>query len=135
MIIFLQQASNCREAAALLSNADLPTPVAFAKYDHSNEYNRQLRAGAPDMFNHSAYPALLVFQEGMHEISFKGGREAFELVDYMTAVAQGLDPIEEAIKSKPGLYKCKADFHPLLMAELDTDTMRGLSGYITYSIF
>jgi len=116
----LEQAPNYREAAALFSNADLPTPVAFAKYDDANEYNRQLRAGAPDVFNYSAYPALLVFKEGKHEF-YRGGRESHELVDYMTAVAQGLDPVEEEKKSKPGLYKREPDFDPLLMAELDMD--------------
>jgi len=114
------QAPNFREAAALLASADLPQPVVFAKYDDANEYNRQLRAGAPDVFNYTAYPALLVFKEGKHE-KYLGGRESHELVDYMTAVAKGLDPVEEEKKSKPGLYKREVDFDPLLMAELDTD--------------
>jgi len=115
-----QLAPNYREAAALLSNADLPTPVTFAKYDDSTEYNRQLRAGAPEVYNYSAYPALLVFKDGKHE-RYGGGREAHELIDYMTAVAKGLDPIEEEAKAKPGLYKREPDFEPLLFAELDTD--------------
>ena len=103
-----------------MANQDLPTPVKFAKYDDGDEYNRQLRAGAPDVYNYTAYPALLVFKDGKHE-KYLGGRESHELVDYMTAVAKGLDPIEEEKKSKPGLYKREVDFDPLLMAELDVD--------------
>ena len=114
------QAPNFREAAAIVANQDLPTPVKFAKYDDADEYNRRLRAGAPDMYNFTAYPALFVFKEGKHEW-FRGGRESHEIVDYMTAVAKGLDPIEEEKKSKPGLYKREPDFDPLLMAELDVD--------------
>jgi len=115
-----QLAPQFREAAAILANQDLPTPVKFAKYDDADEYNRRLRAGAPDMYNFTAYPALFVFKEGKHEW-FRGGRESHEIVDYMTAVAKGLDPIEEEKKSKPGLYKREPDFDPLVMAELDID--------------
>lgn len=115
-----QLAPNFREAAAVVSTMDLPTPVVFAKYDDSTEYNRQLRAGAPDVYNYTAYPALLVFKEGKHEF-FLGGREALEIADYMAYVAQGKDPIEEEKKSKPGLYKKEPDYDPLVFAELDID--------------
>ena len=114
------QAPNFREAAALMHGQDLPTPVVFGKYDDGDDYNRRLRAGAPDVYNYTAYPALLVFKEGKHE-RYLCGRETHELVDYMTYVSKGLDPIEEEKKSKPGLYKREPDFDPLLMAELDTD--------------
>ncbi len=37
-----------REAAAILSTADLPRPVVLAKYDDSTDSQRRLRAGAED---------------------------------------------------------------------------------------
>merc|ERR1719379_2847367 len=40
-----------RKAAAKLHEADLPVPVVLAKMDDTDEGNRQLRAGAEDMFN------------------------------------------------------------------------------------
>eukprot|EP00960_Hanusia_phi_P050038 759951-Hanusia_phi.AAC.2 len=108
-----------REAAAIMEGMDLPDRVVFAKYDDSDEYNRKLRAGAPDVFDFQSYPALYVFRYGKHE-RYLGGREASEIVLYMTSVARGLDPQEEERKAKPGLYKSKVDYDPLVFADLDT---------------
>lgn len=115
-----QLAPNYREAAAILADEDLPTPVVFAKYDDSTDYQRQLRAGAPDMFDYQAYPSLFVFRHRKHE-RYTGGREADDLVFYMSAVAKGLDPEEEEKKSKPGFYKKEADYNENVLMELYTE--------------
>lgn len=109
-----------REAAAILANADLPKPVVLAKYDDSTDSQRQLRAGAEDVFNFNAYPALYVFEDGKHK-KYTGGREAKDIVNYMTAVAKGLDPHDEELKQKPGLYKEMADYDPAIFAELEPE--------------
>ena len=49
-----QLAPQYREAAKELAKADLPVPVVLAKMDDTNEDNRRLRAGAPEMFNLSS---------------------------------------------------------------------------------
>ena len=56
------------------------------------------------VFNFNAYPALFVFEDGKHK-KYTGGREAKDIVMYMTAVSKGLDPHDEEAKLKPGLYK------------------------------
>jgi hypothetical protein len=56
------------------------------------------------VFNFNAYPALYVFEDGKHK-RYTGGREAKDIVLYMTAVSKGLDPHDEEAKLKPGLYK------------------------------
>ena len=66
MYTYQELAPHYREAAKLLQEMDLPTPVVLAKYNDGDEYNRRLRAGSPEMYNYSAYPALLVFQDGEH---------------------------------------------------------------------
>ena len=146
-----QLAPNFREAAALLheARAELPTPVVLAKFDDSDEYNRNLRAGAEDMYNYTSYPSLFIWKQsekchsnvlipqemkdagkgeqptwcGKRE-RYIGGREAHEIADYMTYVAKGLDPIEEEKKTKPGLYKKRPDFDPLVFADLDEDNFQ-----------
>ena len=146
-----QLAPNFREAAALLheARADLPTPVVLAKFDDSDEYNRNLRAGAEDMYNYTSYPSLFIWKQsekchssvlipqemkdagkgeqptwcGKRE-RYIGGRDAHEIADYMTYVAKGLDPIEEEKKTKPGLYKKRPDFDPLVFADLDEDNFQ-----------
>ena len=45
-------APHYREAAKLLQEMDLPTPVVLAKYNDGDEYNRRLRAGSPEMYNY-----------------------------------------------------------------------------------
>jgi len=104
-----QLAAPYREAAEQLENLDLPRKVKLAKYNDGDEYNRQLRAGAPDMYNYTSYPSLFVFDKGEHT-PYYGGRTAEDIVFYMTAVAKGLDPHEEELKTKPGLYKDKPEF-------------------------
>jgi hypothetical protein len=56
------------------------------------------------VFNFNAYPALYVFEDGKHK-RYTGGREAKDIVNYMTAISKGLDPHDEELKQKPGLYK------------------------------
>lgn len=114
-------APHYREAAKQLSALDLPTPVVLAKYDDGDEYNRRLRAGAPEMYNYSAYPALLVFQDGEHEF-YRGGREPEDIVMYMSALAKGLDPQKEEEKRRPGLYKKEKDYDPAFMIDLEPET-------------
>ncbi|EKX34975.1 hypothetical protein GUITHDRAFT_53227, partial [Guillardia theta CCMP2712] len=75
-------APKLREAAAIMDGMDLPARVVFAKYDDSNEYNRRLRAGAPEVYDFQSYPALYVFRDGKHE-RYLGGRETHEIVSYM----------------------------------------------------
>jgi hypothetical protein len=56
------------------------------------------------VYNFNAYPALFVFEDGKHR-RYTGGREAKDIVLYMSAVSKGLDPHDEEAKLKPGLYK------------------------------
>ena len=113
-------APHYREAAKQLHAMDLPTPVVLAKYNDGDEYNRRLRAGAPEMYNYSAYPALLVFQDGEHEF-YRGGREPEDIVFYMSALAKGLDPHKEEEKQRPGLYKKEPHYDPKLMIDLEPE--------------
>jgi len=113
-------APHYREAAKLLQEMDLPTPVVLAKYNDGDEYNRRLRAGSPEMYNYSAYPALLVFQDGEHEF-YRGGREPEDIVFYMSALAKGLDPRKEEEKQRPGLYKKEPHYDPKLMIDLEPE--------------
>lgn len=83
-----------RVAAAELAAADLPRKVVLAKYNDGDDYNRRLRAGAPDVYNFTSYPSLFVLDDGEHE-RYGGGREADDIVFHMSAVAKGLDPYEE----------------------------------------
>ena len=45
-----------------------------------------------------------MFEDGKHK-KYTGGRDAKDIVNYMTAVAKGLDPHDEELKQKTGLYK------------------------------
>lgn len=123
-----QLAPQFREAAKQLAKADLPTPVVLAKMDDTNEDNRRLRAGAPEMFNFSSYPSLFVIKDGQygggwptkggkHEW-YGGGREAEDIVFHMSAVAKGLDPYDEEKKLRPGLYKKDDDYDPRIIRDL-----------------
>jgi len=100
-----------REAADILSGMrkELPVPVKFAKLDDSDEYNREGRFGAEDMYNFSSYPALFVFRNGEMESPYYGGREVDDIVFWMAALARGQDPIEEEKYGRPGLYKHRHD--------------------------
>ena len=82
-----------RKAAALLDDTDLPRKVVLAKYDDSTDSQRQLRAGAEDVFNYKAYPSLFIFDHGKHQ-RYGGGRESKDIVAFMSAYAKGLDPYE-----------------------------------------
>lgn len=123
-----QLAPQYREAAKRLAKADLPTPVVLAKMDDTNEDNRRLRAGAPEMFNFSSYPSLFIIKDGQygggwptkggkHEW-YGGGREAEDIVFHMSAVAKGLDPYDEEKKLRPGLYKKDDDYDPRIIRDL-----------------
>merc|ERR1719301_484165 len=123
-----QLAPQYRAAAKTLAAADLPTPVVLAKMDDTNEDNRRLRAGAPEMFNFSSYPSLFVIKDGeygggwptkggKHEW-YGGGREAEDIAFHMTAVAKGLDPHDEEKKMRPGLYKKDDDYDPRIIRDL-----------------
>lgn len=102
-------APHYREAASQLATkkAELGVSVKLAKLDDGDEYNRQARYGAEDMYNYSSYPALFVFKNGKMDHPYYGGRETEDIVFYMSAVAKGLDPWEEEKKLRPGLYKGK----------------------------
>ena len=104
-----------------MSKLDLPTPVKLAKYDDADEYNRRLRAGSPEMYNYTSYPTLLVFQDGEHEF-YRGGREAEDIVLYMSSLSKGLDPLKEEEKLRPGLYKKEAGYDPAVMIDLEPET-------------
>jgi hypothetical protein len=112
-----------REAASLLEAADLPRPVVLAKYDDSTDSQRRLRAGAEDVFNYNAYPALIIFDDGKHK-HYTGGRNAQDIVTFMTAYSKGLDPHVEEINSKPGLYKNLPDYDPDVFLDLDPETFK-----------
>jgi hypothetical protein len=94
------------------------------------------------VFNYNAYPALIIFENGKHS-KYAGGREAKDIVAYMTAVSKGLDPQDEEVKSRPGLYKGfnyftssslsppfilvfspgMTDYDPKIFMELEPETM------------
>jgi thiol-disulfide isomerase/thioredoxin len=112
-----------REAASLLATADLPRPVVLAKYDDSTDSQRRLRAGAEDVFNYNAYPALIIFDDGKHK-PYTGGRNTQDIVTFMTAYSKGLDPHIEEIKTKPGLYKDLPDYDPNIFLDFDPDTFK-----------
>jgi len=111
-----------REAASRMADMDLPYKVKFAKMDDSDEYNRQLRAGAEDVFNFTSYPTMLVFKnddipvgnpehwvknyQGKQWQYYGGGRESAEdFIFYLTSVANGEDPFDNERKVRPGFYK------------------------------
>lgn len=140
-----------REAAQLVSEAnDLPVPVVFAKYNDGNEYNRQLRGGAPDVFNYSGYPALLVFKTKKHPEAnpdhwtrkynkkkwqfYGGGREhAEDFVFYLSCVSKGTDPFTEERKIKPGFYKPGGKHESNLVLDLEPDGEMGFNKTILAS--
>ena len=105
----------------MLASTNLPRPVAVAKYDDSTDSQRRLRAGAEDVFNFNAYPALYIFEHGKHK-RYTGGREVKDIVFHMTAVSKGLNPEDEEAKMKPGLYKEMADYNPSVFMDLDPET-------------
>lgn len=122
-----------RKAAAKLHDADLPVPVVLAKMDDTDEGNRALRAGAEDMFNYTSYPSLFTFSNTKPEGKlgewskkyenkwynyFAGGREADEIVSFMSALAKNLDPFEEEKKQRPGLYRKEPDYDPEVVYDL-----------------
>ncbi|GMH61020.1 hypothetical protein TrST_g359 [Triparma strigata] len=117
-----QLAPQYREAAAELAKADLPKNVVLAKFDDGDDYNRRLRAGAPDVYNFTSYPSLFVLQDGEHE-RYGGGREADDIIFHMSAVAKGLDPYEEELKTKPGLYKDDPERSKYVRDLLDEEEM------------
>jgi len=108
-----QLAPHYRSAAAELKTMDLPKKVFLAKMDDGDEANRRLRAGAEDMYNFTSYPSLFVLQDGEHE-RYGGGREHDGIVFHMSSVAKGLDPYEEELKTKPGLYKSNDDYKTVI---------------------
>ncbi len=73
------------------------------------------------VFNYNAYPALIIFENGKHS-KYTGGREAKDIVNYMSAVSKGLDPHEEEAKLRPGLYKEMADYDPKVFMELEPES-------------
>eukprot|EP00618_Florenciella_parvula_P036072 CAMPEP_0119474524 /NCGR_PEP_ID=MMETSP1344-20130328/5743_1 /TAXON_ID=236787 /ORGANISM="Florenciella parvula, Strain CCMP2471" /LENGTH=583 /DNA_ID=CAMNT_0007507845 /DNA_START=43 /DNA_END=1794 /DNA_ORIENTATION=- len=117
-----EMAPKYREAAAQLAakKSELAVPVKFAKLDDGDEYNREARFGAEDVYNYSSYPALFVFKDGKMDSPYYGGREVEDLVDHMTALANGKDPWEEEKKRRPGLYKTKCGQE--VVAELEPET-------------
>ena len=114
-----------REAAAILEAADLPRPVVLAKYDDSTDSQRRLRAGAEDVFNFNAYPALYIFEDGKHR-PYTGGRNTNDIVTFMTAVSKGLDPHLEEKKAAPGLYKNLPDYDPKVFLDLDPESFKSV---------
>lgn len=130
-----------REAAkeiAAADSTDFPVPVLFAKYNDGDEYNRQLRGGAPDVFNYTGYPALLLFKSPKHPVANKehwtrkyekkkwqfygGGRETpDDFWDYLSAVSKGLDPFAEERKAKPGFYKKGGKHETTMVVDLEPD--------------
>lgn len=140
-----------REAAQLMSEAtDLPVPVVFAKYNDGNEYNRQLRGGAPDVFNYSGYPALLVFKTKKIEEAnpehwvkkynkkkwqfYGGGREhAEDFTFYLDCLARGKDPFKEERTLKPGFYKKGGKHESPLVLDLEPEGEMGFNTTILAS--
>lgn len=130
-----------REAAkeiAAADSTDFPVPVIFAKYNDGDEYNRQLRGGAADVFNYTGYPALLLFKSPKHPVANKehwthkyekkkwqfygGGRESpDDFWDYLSAVSKGLDPFAEERKTKPGFYKKGGKHETTMVVDLEPD--------------
>ena len=97
----------------------------LAKYDDSTESQRRLRAGAEDVFNYNAYPALFIFDDGKHK-PYTGGRNTQDIVTFLTAYSKGLDPHVEEINAKPGLYKDLPDYDPDIFLDLDPDTFKSI---------
>ena len=102
-----------RDAAAKLATASLTRPVVLAKYDDSTEEQRKLRAGAA--YNFQSYPALVVFDQGKAQ-RYTGGLDAAEIVSYMTAVSNGVAPIEH--KSGTGLFESMPSYDEDVVTEL-----------------
>lgn len=127
-----------REAAKMMNKMDLPYKVKFAKLDDSDEYNRQLRAGAEDMFNFTSYPTLIVFKDEDIEVAnpdhwvkkykgkdwqyYGGGRDSAEdLVFYLSAIAKGEDPFDNERKTRPGFYKKGGKHESDAVVDLEPD--------------
>jgi hypothetical protein len=49
-----------------------------------------------------------VFKDGEMLSGYYGGREVDDMVAWMGALSKGLDPIDEEIKQRPGLYKVRS---------------------------
>lgn len=130
----------CRHCKALASKyraaaSRLRGKVAFGRMDDTNNENQQLRAGTPEMYNFTTYPALTLFfdddksnavgqqrlpSDGLYGPKrdalgnlwdrYYGGYETEEMVWWLTQMLEGKNPIiEEREVLKPGLYKAYPD--------------------------
>jgi thiol-disulfide isomerase/thioredoxin len=110
-----QLAPEYRRAASELSvMTDLPKQVFLAKLNDGDEKNRRLRAGAEENYNFTSYPSLYVHENGEHK-RYGGGRDWQDIVFFMSSLSKGLDPYEEELKLKPGLYKHVPEFASVII--------------------
>lgn len=127
-----------RDAAALVEEADLPVQVAFGKVDDTDEWNRQIRAGAEDVFNFTSYPTIVIIKKNRVKVANKehwthkyknkrwqyygGGRDSPEdFLFYISALAHGKDPFDEERRVRPGFYKSGGKHESDLVVDLEPD--------------
>jgi thiol-disulfide isomerase/thioredoxin len=127
-----------REAAAMMSELDLPFQVGFGKVDETDEWNKQLRAGAEDMFNFTSYPTLVVIKKNKVKAAnpehwtrkfqkkrwqyYGGGRDSpDDFVFYLSSIANGKDPFDEERKVRPGFYKKGGKHESTMVTDLEPD--------------
>lgn len=133
-----------REAAAMIAEADLPLQIGFGKVDDTDEWNQQLRAGAPENFNFTSYPTLIVIKKSRVEVAnqdhwvnkyqkkkwqyYGGGRDHPEdFVFYLSALSKGKDPFVEERTTRPGFYKKGGKHETMLVLDLEPDGELGFN--------
>jgi thioredoxin-like negative regulator of GroEL len=133
-----------REAAAMVSEANLPIKVGFGKVDDTDELNRQLHAGSEEMFNFTSYPTIIIIKKNRVKVANKehwprkflkrrwqyygGGRDTpDDFLFYVTALANNKDPFEEERHIRPGFYKTGGKHATELITELEPDGEMGFN--------
>lgn len=133
-----------REAAALVEEADLPYEIGFGKVDDTDEWNKQLRAGAEDMFNFTSYPSIIVIKKNRVKAANKehwthkykkkrwqyygGGRDSPEdFLFYLSALANEKDPFDEERRVRPGFYKKGGKHETTMLLDLEPDGELGFN--------
>lgn len=133
-----------REAAAKIAETDLPVKVGFGKFDDTDPLNKQMQAGAEDMFNFKSYPTIVIIKKNRVKVAnrehwkhvykkkrwqyYGGGRDhPDDFVFYITALAHGKDPFDEERHLRPGFYKEGGKHSSTDVTELEPDGEMGFN--------
>jgi len=127
-----------------MAETELPVRVGFGKVDDSDPFNKQMRAGAEDMFNFTSYPTIIIVKKNRVKAANKehwtrtymkkkwqyygGGRDhPDDFVFYLTSLANGKDPFVEERTLRPGFYKKGGKHASELIIDLEPDGELGFN--------